>query len=334
MAFNNILITGGAGYIGSHVVKALLDKHTTRITVIDNLSTGFADSIPSTVKFIHGDIQNSTLLSKIISSEKIKTVIHLAASTVIPESIEHPVKYYQNNTVGTLHLLKSCLENQVENFIYSSTAAVYGKSNEKIKEDSSTLPTNPYGHSKLMSEQLLKDASISSRLKFVILRYFNVAGASPDGLIGQRTPNATHLIKVAVQTACGLHKNLPIYGTDYPTVDGTCIRDFIHVSDLANAHLDAIQYLQEDGRSVTLNCGYGHGFSVKEVVQAVEALTQRKLTTIKAMPRKGDLAQVIADNSNIKQLLKWQPQYDDLSFIVKTAYEWEKKLLAAEKFPA
>lgn len=323
---NNILITGGAGYIGSHIVKALVDEHETRLTVIDNLSTGFADSIAPTIKFIQGDIQNTILVSKIIKAEKINTVIHLAASTVIPESIEHPLQYYQNNTVGTLHLLKSCVDNHVENFIYSSTAAVYGPtSQEKIKEDSPTNPTNPYGHSKLMSEQLIKDVATSSKLKFVILRYFNVAGASLDRAIGQRTKNATHLIKMAVQTACGQHPHLPIYGTNYPTLDGTCIRDFIHVCDLANAHIKAIQYLQKGGISDIFNCGYGHGYSVKEVVNAVEKLTQKSLPILPSLPRKGDLAQVIADNAKIKQNLNWQPQYDDLAIIVKTALDWEMK---------
>lgn len=324
---NNILITGGAGYIGSHIVKALLDARATSITVIDNLSTGFADSIPSNVKFIHGDIQNSILVSKIIQAEKIKTVIHLAASTVIQESIEQPLKYYQNNFVTTLHLLKSCVENNVENFIYSSTAAVYGDViAEKINEQCPTNPTNPYGHSKLMSEQLLKDVAASQKLKYIILRYFNVAGASVDGSIGQRTKNATHLIKMAVQTACGLHEQLPIYGTNYPTVDGTCIRDFIHVSDLANAHLKAIQYLHEGGKSQILNCGYGRGFSVKQVVQALEKQIHKPLPTLHTLPRKGDLPQVVADNTKIKQLLHWQPQFDDLNLIVKTALDWEMKI--------
>jgi UDP-glucose 4-epimerase len=218
------------------------------------------------------------------------------------------------------------VDNHVENFIYSSTAAVYGHtSQDRITEDSATNPTNPYGHSKLMSEQLIKDVARSSKLKYVILRYFNVAGASLDGTIGQRTKNATHLIKMAVQTACGLHPSLPIYGTNYPTFDGTCIRDFIHVSDLANAHLKAMGYLQEGGMSDTFNCGYGYGYSVKEVVNAVEKLTQKSLPILPSSPRKGDLAQVIADNTKIKQKLNWQPQYDDLTLIVKTALDWELK---------
>ncbi len=328
IAASAILITGGAGYIGSHLVKALLEAKASGVVVLDNLTTGFVDSLPQGVDFIQGDIQDSALLSHIISSKKIKTVIHLAAKTVIPESLQDPLMYYQNNTVGTLKLLQACIEHQVENFIYSSTAAVYGPTPlDKINEECETKPTNPYGYSKLMSEQILKDVARSTKLKYVILRYFNVAGAALDGTIGQRTKAATHLIKVAVQTACGLQKSLPIFGTDYPTPDGTCIRDFIHVSDLAQAHLKALTYLQSGGGSTTLNCGYGHGFSVLEVIKAIENVSQKSLPVTLSAPREGDLAQVIADNSKIKRLPQWQPQYDDLKIIVQTALSWEKSPL-------
>ncbi|MBS0286011.1 MAG: UDP-glucose 4-epimerase GalE [Proteobacteria bacterium] len=324
---NSILITGGAGYIGSHIVKALSEKNAAaNIVVMDNLSTGFANCLPKAVKLVVADILDQATLSAIIQKEKISTVIHLAAKTVIPESIEKPQDYYLNNTVGTLNLLRACIEHKVSHFIYSSTAAVYGMHpQDKISEQSQTLPNNPYGHSKLMSEQMLKDVANSSALKYVILRYFNVAGAAIDGSIGQQTPKATHLIKVAAQTACGLLPALSIFGDDYPTPDGTCIRDFIHVSDLAQAHLDALRYLQEDGQSCTLNCGYGHGYSVKEVIKAVEEITNKPLPVNIASKREGDLACVIADNSQIKQVLKWKPEFDDISVIVKTALEWERR---------
>lgn len=322
---DGILITGGAGYIGSHIVKSLIDVAAKRIVVLDNLSTGFADAVLDGAKFVQGDIQNTSLLSKIIEAENIQAVIHLAASTVIPESISHPLRYYYNNTVGMLNVLQACIKNQVKHFIYSSTAAVYGPCKTKILETHLVAPTNPYGYSKWMGEQMLKDASHAHNINYVILRYFNVAGADPTLVIGQRTPNATHLLKVAVQSACHQTK-MPIFGDDYPTSDGTCIRDFIHVSDLAAAHLNALSYLREGGENVTLNCGYGHGFSVKEVIHAVEAVSQKKLPTVLASRRKGDLAQVVADNTLIKQLLKWQPQYDDLLFIAKTAFEFEKKI--------
>lgn len=328
MQLSNILVTGGAGYIGSHVVKALREAKAHRLVVLDNLSTGFADSLPKDVEFVHGDIRDQTLVSNILKTNQIQAVIHLAAVTIIPESIQNPLKYYQHNTVGTLQLLEACLHNQVDSFIYSSTAAVYGKQEDtlKITEASPTLPSNPYGHSKLMSEQIIKDMAYSSKLKYIILRYFNVAGADPLGEIGQRTLHATHLIKVAVQTACGLQKSLAVFGTDYPTADGTCIRDFIHVSDLAMAHVKALDYLQTGGSSTTLNCGYGRGYSVKEVIKAVETISQKTLPILASPPREGDLSHVVADNAKIKSLLKWQPQYDDLAFIVKTAYEWEKRL--------
>ncbi|MBN9288757.1 MAG: UDP-glucose 4-epimerase GalE [Gammaproteobacteria bacterium] len=327
MRVKSILITGGAGYIGNHVVKALLEGHATRLIVLDNLTSGFADSLPKNVEFIQGDILDETLVSNILKTNQVNTVIHLAARTIIPESLQNPLKYYQNNTVGTLNLLTACLKHQVEYFLYSSTAAVYGKQTQgKIDETATTSPSNPYGHSKLMSEQIIQDTAFSSKLKYAILRYFNVAGAAPDLSIGQRTKEATHLVKVAVQTACGLQKSLPLFGTDYPTPDGTCIRDFIHVSDLANAHVKALHYLQEGGEPTILNCGYGHGYSVKEIVKAVEKITQATLPTTQAPRREGDIAEVIADNSKIKTLLQWQPQYDDIDFIVKTAYEWEKTL--------
>lgn len=317
-----ILITGGAGYIGSHVVKALLEAHFSHLIVLDNLSSGFANSVEN-VKFIHGDVRDFSLLSHVLATEKIEAVMHFAALTHIPQSIQQPLLYYQNNAVGCAHLLQACLDHHVKYFIFSSTAAVYGQTTENISENNPLLPTNPYGRAKLMAEQMIKD----SGLNYVILRYFNVAGADVAGKIGQRTPQATHLIKVAVQTACGLHPAVPIYGLDYPTFDGSCIRDFIHVTDLAHAHLQALDYLQQKGKSVILNCGYGTGYSVKQVIEAVEKMSQRPLPTVICARRSGDLARVVADNHYIQKVLGWRPSFASLPFIVKTAYEWEKKLL-------
>lgn len=321
-----ILVTGGAGYIGSHVVKTLIDANAKNVVVLDNLSTGFRDAL-TTSKFIQGDIRDIPLLLNILETEKINTVIHLAASTIISESLENPCKYYQNNTVGTLNLLEACIQKKIKYFIYSSTAAVYGKvNNQNIHELDPTVPLNPYGHSKLMSEQILQDVARRHRLQYIILRYFNVAGADPSGKIGQRTPNATHLIKVAAQTACGLRTELPIYGTQYPTPDGTCIRDYIHVSDLAIAHMQALLYLQEGGESATINCGYGHGFSVKEVIRAVETIHGQTLPVCFSPEREGDLPRVVADNAKMKKILHWKPQFASLDLIVKTALDWEKQL--------
>jgi UDP-glucose 4-epimerase len=322
----NIVVTGGAGYIGSHVVKALLADPKNHVVVIDNLSTGFVENVGAAT-FIQGDIQNTQLLATIFAKEKINVVMHFAASTVLSESIQFPLRYYQNNVLGTLSLLQVCQDHPIEHFILSSSAAVYGATEvEHIHEDHPTLPLNPYAASKLMSEQIVTDVAQSLGFTYAILRYFNVAGADPDGKLGQRTPQATHLIKNAVQTACGLHSALPIYGNDYATPDGTCIRDYIHVNDLASAHLKALDYLTASGRSVTLNCGYGHGFSVIEVIKAIEQLTGRSLPIKQAPRRQGDLAQVIADNTRIKSILDWQPQFNDLAFIVKTALDFEVKI--------
>lgn len=331
MNLGNILITGGAGYIGSHIVKTFKKAHPGPLIVLDNLSTGFRHAIPTDVKFVHGDIQDKDLLASLFRDEKICAVIHLAAASVIPESVTNPIKYYQNNACGTLNLLQICVEHQIKHFIFSSTAAVYGDEQACVQESSLTKPKNPYGFSKLMCEQFLKDIAQSHDLRFVNLRYFNVAGADPEGEIGQCTHNATHLIKVAVQTACGLHESMPIYGTDYSTPDGTCIRDFIHVSDIADIHLKALLYLQNDGASVTLNCGYGHGFSVKEVIKTVEKVSAQPFPAITAPRRSGDLPTLIADNTQVKKVLNWQPKFDDLTFIVKTALDWEKQLIAKHK---
>ncbi|MGE3319155.1 MAG: UDP-glucose 4-epimerase GalE [Candidatus Berkiella sp.] len=325
MTASSILITGGAGYVGSHVVKALLATPQRRVIVVDNLSTGHLENIPS-VPFVKASIHDKETLTNIIRTENVNAVMHFAASTVISESIEHPLDYYTNNTMGTLHLLEVCAANKIQRFIFSSTAAVYGPSDNNIDENSPLVPTNPYGESKVMSEQILKDVAKTGALTYVILRYFNVAGADMTGTIGQRGENATHLLKVAVETACGLRASLPIYGTDYATPDGTAIRDFIHVDDLAAAHIDALTYLENKGESITLNCGYGKGYSVKEVISALEKVIGRTLPCINEPRRAGDIARVVADNTLIKQTLNWQPQYDDITTMVRSAYEWEKKL--------
>lgn len=324
MSLGSILVTGGAGYIGSHCVQALKNK-AKRIVVIDNLSTGFKDALPEDVIFYQGDINDAELLNQIFDKEELTACIHLAASTIIPESIADPLKYYQNNTMGTLTLLKACINHHVHQFVYSSTAAVYGRPETELIDESHPLNAqNPYGESKVMSERFIQDVAYSFPLRFVIFRYFNVAGADPQGLIGQRTLNATHLIKTAVETACGKRKSMPIYGRNHDTPDGTCIRDFIHVSDLADAHVKGLAYLSAGGRNEILNCGYGHGISVQEVISAIEKVTGQKLNTHDAPPRLGDMTKVIANVNKLKQVLNWQSQYDDLNLIVETALNWEK----------
>ncbi len=321
----NVLVTGGAGYIGCHVVKDLLNSNAHNVIVFDNLSSGYADLVQS-AKLIVGDIRNSDLLYNVLIQEKITAVMHLAAKTSVPESIENPELYYDNNTMGTLSLLSACKKAQIPHFIFSSTAAVYGLPKESsVLENSPTEPINPYGHSKLMSEHMIQDFANAYGMKFIILRYFNVAGADPEGKLGQRSKKAEHLIKVALETACGKRTSLPIFGTDYPTPDGTCVRDFIHVSDIANAHIEALNYLQNKGQATILNCGYGQGYSVKDVVKTVEKIVGRSLKTENAPRREGDSPSVIASNEKIKEILKWQPQFNDLEFIVKTAYDWERK---------
>lgn len=321
-----ILVTGGAGYIGSHVVHALNKQTDAKIIVFDNLSTGFADAVRG-AELVVGDLLDRIALEKLFAQHPIDTVMHFAACTVIPESIAQPLKYYQNNTVGTINLLEACHQHHVKHFIFSSTAAVYGAhTEENITENHPIAPTNPYGHSKHMSEQIVQDVCETHEINSVILRYFNVAGAHPNGILGQKTPNASHLIKVAVETACGRRPLLPIFGTDYPTIDGTCIRDYIHVCDLADAHIRALHYLENNQASCILNCGYGQGFSVKQVIEALETVTQRSLPIVASERRPGDLARVVADHRRLVDVLNWQPQFNDLEFIVKTAYDYERQL--------
>ncbi len=325
MKSTSILVTGGAGYIGSHVVK-LLGERNENIVVLDDLSTGFEESVLQG-QLINGNTGDKALVKKILEEYNVESVLHFAAHTIVPESVENPLKYYQNNTCCTRNLLECCAEAGIKHFIFSSTAAVYGELETGFaSEDTPKAPINPYGSSKLMSEQMIRDLSLASDLNHVILRYFNVAGSDPDGQIGQSTKNATLLIKVAAEVATGKRDKLLVFGTDYPTPDGTGIRDYIHVSDLAAAHINALDYLRNNGESTTLNCGYGHGFSVREVIDAINKENGTPIL-VEEMPRRaGDPAELISVAKKIRQTIGWQPQFDDLNLIVKTSLAWEKKL--------
>ncbi len=318
-----ILITGGAGYIGSHVVKALGTlKHD--IIIYDNLSTGHRKAV-TFGELVEGDLADTAKLDRLFADHNFEAVLHFAGSIVVPESVSNPLKYYQNNTVNSQSLISMCLKHKVNKFIFSSTAAVYGMPKDGIcHEDSELAPINPYGYSKLMTEQMLKDVSASSDLNFVILRYFNVSGADPEGKIGQSFPEATHLIKVACETAIGKRTKMDIFGTDYPTKDGTCVRDYIHVSDLADAHVKALDYLKAGGKSDILNCGYGHGFSVKEVLTRVKEITKVDFKVIESPRRAGDPASLTSQADRIQTVIGWKPKYDNLDLIIKSDYEWEK----------
>lgn len=319
----NILVTGGAGYIGSHAVK-MLGEQGHKLVVLDNLNKGFREAVLHG-QLIVGDTGDKKLVEKILAENDIDSVMHFAASTVVPESVLEPLKYYNNNTRNTLSLIECCVEADVKNFIFSSTAAVYGIPDiESVTEDTPTNPINPYGASKLLSEIILRDTCAASGMKHVILRYFNVAGCDPDGKIGQSTPDATLLIKVAAEVAEGKREHLKIYGTDYPTSDGTGVRDYIHVNDLVDAHVKALDYLQQGGESQTFNCGYGRGYSVKDVVAAINSVYGQPIKVIERSRREGDPPALVADSEKLKRLTNWQPRFDDLNLIVKTALDWER----------
>ncbi len=323
----SILVTGGAGYIGSHVVHMLCDAGED-VVVIDNLVTGFQSALPEAAAFYQGNVGDALLLRRIFKRHAIEAVMHFAGSTVVPESVANPMKYYQNNTANSAVLIAECIKAKVKRFIFSSTAAVYGSSDgTPIDENIPLDPLSPYASSKLMTEEMLRDAAESSPLNYVVLRYFNVAGADSQGRTGQSSANATHLIKVACQTALGERSHLDIYGDDYPTEDGTCIRDYIHVTDLADAHILALKHLQTTDTSLTLNCGYGHGVSVKEVIDVVNEVCGRPLPVQIAGRRPGDPSAIVADSTALKDILDWQPQYDDLHVIVSSAMGWEKQCL-------
>ncbi len=324
-----ILVTGGAGYIGSHVVKLLGERGET-VIVLDDLSTGNADAVLYG-ELVIGKTGDIDLVSKLIADKGIDTVMHFAAHTIVPESVSNPLKYYANNTCSTRNLLQACQDNNVRNFIFSSTAATYGVPDESIPachDELATAPINDYGTSKLMSETMLRDLSAATDLKHVVLRYFNVAGSDPDGRIGQSTPEATLLIKVAAEVALGKREQLYVFGTDYPTEDGTGVRDYIHVTDLGTAHLAALDYLRKGGESTLLNCGYGHGFSVRQVIDAVERVHGAPINVIEKPRRAGDPPSLIAAVDKIHRTLDWSPSFDDLDTIVRTSLEWEKTLQA------
>ena len=328
-----VLVTGGAGYIGSHAVLALLDSGWP-VVVIDNLSTGFEWAVPEGVPFARGDIADQDLVGRLIADHGIGAIIHFAGSIIVPESVENPLKYYENNTAKTRSLLESAVRGGVRHFLFSSTAATYGiPERVPIDEQTRTQPINPYGWSKLMTERMLADVALAHPLNFCALRYFNVAGADPKGRSGQSTAGATHLIKVAVQAATGKRDHVSVFGTDYDTPDGTGVRDYIHVSDLADAHVFALEKLIADpGSSHILNCGYGHGFSVLEVLDAVDRVTNLRIERRLEPRRAGDPDSLVADNKAILATLPWRPRHDDLETIVRHALAWEHKL--AHRTPA
>ncbi len=330
MDSKNILVTGGAGYIGSHVLNLLgQDKnYNYNITVLDNLSTGRRKSVLFG-ELVVENLENTEVIDQLFAAKKFDAVIHFIGSIVVPESVTDPEKYYANNTENSLNLLKLCRKHGVKNFIFSSTAAVYGMGSDnggRCVEDGLVNPINPYGRSKLMTEWMLEDFSNAYDLNYVALRYFNVAGANVDGRVGQCTPNATHLIKIASQCATGQRDKMQLFGTQYPTSDGTCVRDYIHVDDLAFAHLDALKYLLDGGTSQVLNCGYGKGATVKEVIKAVKNVSKVDFPVEEVEPRLGDAIELISVADKIRDVLGWKPRYNDLELIVKTALEWEETL--------
>jgi UDP-glucose 4-epimerase len=321
-----ILVTGGAGYIGSHVVLQLVAAGE-QVIVLDNLSTGFGNAVIG-AELVTGDTGDQELVGRILREQDIDAVMHFAAHTIVPESVADPLKYYRNNTCNTRNLLNACSDAGVRHFIFSSTAAVYGIPDDPLADEQTRLaPINPYGTSKLMSEWMLRDLSAASAMTHVALRYFNVAGSDPQGRIGQSTRQATLLIKVACEAAVGKRDHVAIFGTDYPTPDGTGIRDYIHVDDLADAHIRALEYLRAGGESTTLNCGYGHGYSVREVLDTVARVDGNPLTIHEEPRRAGDPPVLVARADRVRDVLQWTPQHDDLEFIVRTSLEWERKLL-------
>lgn len=324
---SKVLVTGGAGYIGSHTTLALVEAGY-EVVVYDNLSTGRADAVLPPARLVVGDLADTARLDSLMKDENFSAVLHFAGSIVVPESVENPLKYYLNNTNNTTALIRLAVENAIPRFIFSSTAAVYGMpATRAVTESSPTNPINPYGRTKLMSEWVIQDtAAAHNGFSFVILRYFNVAGADPRGRIGQCTPDATHLIKVASQAALGRRPALHIFGTDYDTPDGTCIRDYIHVADLAEAHVLSLRYLENGNPSNIFNCGYGHGYSVREIVGAVKAASGVDFPVIESPRRAGDPPALVSDPALIHQAMPWVPRHDDIREIALSAYRWEMKL--------
>jgi UDP-glucose 4-epimerase len=324
-AKDTVLVTGGAGYIGSHVVLQLRERGEA-VVVLDNLSTGFRQAVLD-APLVVGEVGDGELVARLLAEHGIGTVMHFAANTIVPESVSEPLKYYGNNTCATRNLLAACLRGGVRRLVFSSTAAVYGMPEQGVaREDSPLAPINPYGTSKLMSEWILRDLAAASDFRYVSLRYFNVAGSDPRCRIGQATARATLLIKVACEAVVGKRAHVSIYGTDYPTADGTGIRDYIHVEDLARAHLDALDYLRSGGAAATLNCGYGHGYSVRQVLEAVQRVAGKALAIREEPRRAGDPPALVAHAERIRTLLGWQPRLDDLDAIVRTSLRWEEQL--------
>jgi UDP-glucose 4-epimerase len=322
----SVLVSGGAGYIGSHMVWNLLDAGE-EVVVVDSLATGFEWAVAPEAKLIVGDIGDSEFMSRVIADNDVDSIIHFAGSIVVPESVRDPLGYYLNNTSKTRNLIETAVRGSVRNFIFSSTAAVYGaKSGAPVDEDASLSPESPYGRSKLMTEWMLQDAAQAHDFNYTILRYFNVAGADPLGRTGQSTPGATHLIKVACETALGKRPFMQVFGTDYPTSDGTCVRDYIHVSDLVTAHRLALDRLRSGGGNLTANCGYGHGYSVLEVIDAVRRVHGEDIDVRESARRPGDPSSIVADPSRAISELGWQPQHDDLDQIIGDALRWESAL--------
>jgi UDP-glucose 4-epimerase len=321
-----VLVTGGAGYIGSHMVQALVEAGES-VAVIDNLSTGFSAFLPEGIPLFIGDAGDENLVEGVIAAHGVDSIIHFAGSVVVPDSMRDPLAYYLNNTMTTRSLLKAAIKCGVNRFIFSSTAAVYGNPDQvPVSEHAPTRPLSPYGSSKLMSEIMLHDVAAAHGMNYVALRYFNVAGADPEARIGLATVGATHLLKIAVEAATGQRAKVDVFGTDYPTPDGSCIRDFIHVSDLAQAHRAALAYLRGGGASATLNCGYGRGYSVLETIETVRRVSGRNFAVQYAPRRPGDIMTMIADTGRIRSVLDWTPQYDDLETIARHALAWEEKL--------
>ncbi|MCX8034978.1 MAG: UDP-glucose 4-epimerase GalE [Candidatus Dojkabacteria bacterium] len=340
----NVLVTGGAGYIASHVIKYILvgkSNNFSQIVVLDNLSTGskyitdelhkIASENDMKFKFYLGDVSDIDFVESLLDEYQFDVIMHFAASLIVPESVADPLKYYYNNVVNTIRLLDLAIKHKVKYFLFSSTASQYSNENvkygDKFSEDHPINPVNPYARTKNMCENIIRDCSNAYGIKYVILRYFNVAGADIENRIGQSTPNSTHLMKVAAQTALGIRDKLTIFGTDYPTPDGTCIRDYIHVDDLASAHVCALNYVVKYNSSELFNCGYGKGYSVKQVVDTMKAFTGIDFLVEYGERRAGDPAYLVADSTKLKSLVGWKPKYDDISIICKSAYDWERKLL-------
>ncbi|MEO5492426.1 MAG: UDP-glucose 4-epimerase GalE [Sphingomonas sp.] len=327
MSKGNVLVTGGAGYIGSHAVLALLDNGWS-VVVVDNLTTGFAWAIDPRATLVRANIEDDDAVRGAMRDHDVVAVMHFAGSIVVPESVSDPLKYYRNNTVASRALIESAVVSGVKHFIFSSTAATYGNAARiPVAEDDPTIPINPYGTSKLMTEAMLRDVAAAHPMNYCALRYFNVAGADPQGRTGQSTAGATHLIKVAVEAATGKRDHVDVFGTDFPTPDGTGVRDYIHVSDLAAAHVHALDRLiAEPDESLTMNAGYGHGYSVMQVLDAVDRVTNREIKRVIGPRRPGDSAELVSDNRRILATLPWRPQHDDLDQIVRDALAWERKL--------